>query len=77
MSWNDAEMHGDARPCDALHKGHRRGGVDIRSVIPLAADDSENSLRRWVARDPRRYRRAGDEPLVVVYGDTLVGDRRN
>ena len=29
MAGHDSKMHGDARPCDALHERHGGGGVNI------------------------------------------------
>src|SRR3984893_2230524 len=77
MTGNDAEMHGDARPCDALHERHRCGRVDIRAMVSLAADYGEHALGRRMAEHASRNRRAVDEPVLIVYGDALVSDRNN
>src|SRR4029077_16929823 len=77
MTGNDAEMHGDARPCDALQERHRGVRVDIRAMVSLGADYGEPPLGRRMAEHASRNRRAVDEPVVIVYGAALVSDRNN
>lgn len=77
ITGNDAEMHGDARPRDALHERHRCARVDIRAMVSLGADYGEHALGRRMAEHASRNRRAVDEPVVIEYGDALVSDRNN
>ena len=72
---NDAGVHGDARPGDALHQRHGRAGVDVRVVPAFLADDAEHARRRAVPGLAGRYARARDAAGGVVDGDVLVGQR--
>src|SRR6516165_4617478 len=62
----DAYVHGDARPGDALHVGHRRAAIDIGMVVAILLDDAEHAHRGGMTGHSGRYRRLGDLRAVAI-----------
>ena len=71
----DAGMHRDARPGDALHERHRRAAVDVGVVHLVLLDDAEHAHRGRMALHARRHRAFGEQAVGVVDPDLLLVDR--
>src|SRR6516164_7500745 len=71
----NARMHGDTGPGDALHVGHRRATVDVRMMEFVLLDDAENAHRRRMAGHTGGNWCCGKEAVGVVDLDLLPADR--
>src|SRR5258706_1034121 len=68
-------MHGDARPCNPLHVGHRRATVDIGVVKFVFLNDAEDAHWRRMSAHARGDRRFREESAGVVKLQALPFDR--
>src|SRR5947207_15462113 len=70
-----AFMHGDTRPGNALHIGHRRIAIDVRAMKHLFLDDAEDTERRRMVGYAGGDRGVGDMDAVAVPMQLLLIDR--
>ena len=75
MAREHAGMHGDARPRDPLHEGHRRAAVDVGVMQLVLLNDAENTHGCRVARHAGGNRRFRVKSVGVVNLQRLPIDR--
>ena len=75
IAGQDAGMHCDTRPGDALHKGHRRAAVDVGVMHFVLLDDAEHPHRGCMTLHARGHRTFREESVGVVDPDILLIDR--
>ena len=75
IAGHDAGMQGYAGPGNALHVGHRRGGIDVGAVKALLLNDREDSRWRGVPGLPGRHGALRHQAGGVVDPYPLPGER--
>ena len=71
----DAGMHRDTGPGDALHKRHRSAAIDVGMMHLVLLDDAEDTHRRRVRLGAGRNRAFSEEAVGVVDPHPLLFDR--